>query len=305
MRVLATTVVCGFLISCGGGGGGSATGGAGGAGGASGSGGSGATGMISLRVVHTFLPSGMTIGPALDIYDEAIGEPSTSATPLIAGLSYGTVSGYVKPHLQQGGVFRLTALPAGSPPTDGTDQKGLWAGVDDGSHPQLTIVLSAEEPGVNTPLSGLAFSTYVEKGDDSYGSMGPLAPTPPAGQGEYLAGPIEVTAGNSVGGDYYLLVDDSCAPPLNGDPNVPDLPLWAAADGVAPVSSFALFAATPGSHDLSVVPWPSATPPTCQQLMGTGQGTITVSIAAGQQIITIAYGSSSTDLHLLTAPVAP
>lgn len=35
------------------------------------------------------------------------------------------------------------------------------------------------------------------------------------------------------------------------------------------------------------------------------QGEQSITIAAGQQVIAFVYGTSVTDLHLLTAPVAP
>jgi hypothetical protein len=259
--------------------------------------------------VNTFLPSGTT-GPTLDIYDNLALGSSASAKPIISGLAYGTVSAYVTPHYESPNVMHviLTALPAGSAPTDTTDAQQIW-GTDDGSNVQVTVVLTAERDDVigtsPPPLAGLSFSGSVEKGSDPNDGMGPLAPATPAGQGELLAStaPIDSTTLGAPPG-YYLFIDDSCTPPLNGDPNQPGLPTIEAIDGEAPVSSFALFAAAPGSHSVSVVAWTSSDAPTCDQLTPK-QGTTTQSIIAGQQILAFVYGSSATDVHVLLAPVAP
>ena len=146
----------------------------------------------------------------------------------------------------------------------------------------------------------------MEKGDDGKGSKGPLAPAPPASRGEFLASarPLDDLVSNSDG--LYFFVDGSCTPPLNGDPSVTDLPDLFAADGVSPMSSFALFPADPGARQIAVVDWSSAVTPTCMQLMGsTQQGEQSVTIASGQQVLVFVYGMSLTDMHLLTAPIAP
>jgi hypothetical protein len=292
--------------------GGSATGGAGGsvagAGGASG-GSSGAAGAITLRVAHTFLQSGKTTGPALDIYDDMYnGGPQASASgkPLIAGLAYGKMSSYVKPRFVDlgGTAVRLMALPAGSPSTDFADAIDLWGDPDDGSHPQLTVQLVGESLSDATPLAGLAYHAWIEKGNDVFsGAMGPLAPPPPAGQGEYLVSGSDAIATEPVGGfSTYFFVDDDCTPPLNGDTNLPGVPLVAIDISV---SSFALFPAAPGPHAISLVATTGSSTPVCSDLLGSRQGIATVSVAAGQQILTLVYGSSVTDMHLLTGPIAP
>jgi hypothetical protein len=308
MRTLVGMVACGFLISCGGGGGAGGTG-AGGQGGTSGGGAtSGGVSGVSVRVMNFFLPSGTT-GPTIDVYDNLVLGPSASAKPIISGLAYGTVSAYVKPHYTSPNNTRvtLTALPAGSAPTDTTDAQQIW-GTDDGSNAQVTVVLTGQGGGVGgtslPPLAGLSFLGLVEKGSDPNDGMGPLAPPTPAGQGEFLAGGgLNATTVGPPG--YYLFIDDSCTAPLNGDPNQPDLPQIEAVDGKAPVSNFALFAAAPGSHAVSVVVQEaSSTLPTCDQLTPK-QGTITQNITAGQQILAFVYGSSLTDAHVLLAPIAP
>lgn len=315
-------VVCGLLLSCGGGGGsstggagGSATGGVGGLGGtgASGGGSPGAPGAIAVRVANVFLQSGTTSGLAIDIYDDMYNygfQPSASGKPLIAGLPYGTMSGYVNPRFVNGNgaAIQLVALPAGSPSTDTTDARVLWGGTDDGSHPQLTLLLTNEGGDDGGPLSGFAYSDFYEKGEAPYSAVdrAPLAPPPPSGQGEYLVSLDAVgdpTPANPTGG-YFFFVDDSCTPPLNGYPNLPGVPLVYTVGGVSP-GDFSQFATIPNPHQISVVAWNEPGTPTCSDLLGARQGATTVSVAAGQQIITFIYGSSLTDLHLLTGPIAP
>lgn len=317
--LLAAVAVCGFSISCGGGGGSAGTGTGGqtggtGTGGQSGSTGGGATSGsasgISLRVVNTFLPSGTT-GPSLDIYDNLSQGPSASAKPIISGLTYGTVSAYVTPHYESPNamIVSLTALPAGSQPTDTTDAAAIWAAMDNGSHEQSTVVLTADRNSIvgasPPPLTGLSFSTFVEKGSDQENGMGPLAPAPPSGQGEFLVSTAPIVATTvGAGPGYYFFIDDSCTPALNGDTNVPGVPYIFAVDGEAPVSSFALFAATPGSHSISIVASTNSETPPCAQLTPM-QGTTPQSITAGQQILAFVYGSSETDVHVVLAPIAP
>jgi hypothetical protein len=328
MRSLLVSLAGAALISCGGSGGQAAAGGSGGpsdgAGGPSdgggGTGGAPDAGLgpvsgVRIRFVNTFLPSGTT-GPTLDLYDAVAagyggGTFAVSpATLLVAGLAYGAVSDYVAPHLDAAGsttVF-LMALPAGSPPTDTTDAVGVWPGIDDGSHAQLTLLLENLGPS-NLPgaglLDGIGSSPFVEKGDDGSGNAGPLAPPPPPGQAEFLAStaPIDVTPMPLVA-SYYFFIDDSCAPPLNGDPGQSGVPLLFALSTATPQSFFALFPTTPGTHQLSVVAWTDRVLPTCAQLTAR-QGAASVTVTAGQQSIAFVYGSSLTDLHLVTAPIAP
>ena len=291
--------------------------GAAGIGGASG-GSSGAAGAITLRVVNVFRPSGSTTGPALDIYDDMYGgaglQVSLSGKPIIAGLGYGKMSAYVRPHFVDDGgtAVELTALPAGSPSDDTTDAQPFYYADDDGSHPQVTVVVVMDGTGGGGPLSGFEYHTFLEKGDQTLPglttplSTGPLAPPPPAGQGECL---VNLNAMDNFDfsypeGGYFFFVDDSCTPPLNGNPNLPGVPFVNAAGATAP-DDFSQFVASPGSHNISIVAWPDPTTPTCAALLGSRQGTTTVSVAVGQQIVTFIYGSSLTDLHLLTGPIAP
>ncbi len=317
-----------MLVSCGSGGGTSSTGGTGGGaqvgsgGSTAGSGGGaaggidgstgGGDGVVTVRVVNLNLASGPTAGPSLDIYDDMYDgrlQPSVSGTPIIADLAYGTVSGYVNPRfVDSGGTsVRLVALPAGSPPTDTTDAEPFWSGIDNGSHPQLTILLDSDSPSSSAPGSFLAYTPYVEKGQDSLsGAMGPLAPPPPAGEGEYLVNTFAVddTINADPPGGYFFLVDDSCTPPLNGSQLMPGLPFVDTA-GSLPPDAYAQFAAAPGTHSISIVAWSNTATPTCSDLLASRQATASVSLAAGQQILSLLYGTSFTDLHLLVAPIAP
>ena len=54
----------------------------------------GSASEVSLRFVNVFVTAAKQAGPALDIYDTQMGQ---AAKPLIAGLAYGAVSGYVHP----------------------------------------------------------------------------------------------------------------------------------------------------------------------------------------------------------------
>jgi hypothetical protein len=308
---MLVTLVVGALISCGGSGGNTATGGSGGrADGGGGTGGQAADASpgpasgLSLRFVNTLLPSGTT-GPTLDLYDG-------TWTPLVTGLAYGAVSGYVVPRFTAAGSTSLLviALPAGSPVTDAADEGVVWSGVDDGSHAQLTLLLAQIGPASSPDAGALAGSgtaIFIEKGSDGYGNAGPLAPPPPTGQGEFLAStvPIDVTPTPFDASSYeYFFVDDSCTLPLNGDPNQAGTPYLFALPTATPKSFFALYPAAPGTHQLSVVAWTDGVLPTCAQLTAR-QGATSATVTAGQQILAFVYGSSLTDLHLVTAPIAP
>jgi hypothetical protein len=321
MRGIVVAAACIMLVSCGGGegtsgngGGAGSTGGGGGraAGGIGGSNVDGGTGVVTVRVANLTFAGGLTAGPSLDIYDDMYDgslQPSLSGTPIIANLAYGTVSSYVNPRfVDSGGTsVLLVALPAGSPPTDTTHAEPFWGGIDNGSHPQLTIMLNTEFPLSRAPGSFIAYQPYVEKGQDSFsGATGPLAPPPPTGEGEYLVNTFAVddTINADPPGGYFFLVDDSCTPPLNGGQLMPGLP-WVDTAGSLPPDAYAQFAAAPGTHSISIVGWTNTTTPACSDLPASRQGTASVSLAAGQQILTLLYGTSFTDLHLLAAPIAP
>jgi hypothetical protein len=259
----------------------------------------------SIRVVNLYAPKGAA-GPAVDVYDT---QPTGAAvTPILTNVGYGTVSAYVHPTLLSTfgqKTVELFALPAGENPATATandDSKEIGGLIDDGSDAHMTIVLSAEtgslqEPG---PLSGLSDSSRMESGDDGQGGKGPAAPPPPAGSGELLVDETIVPETGHTG--LYLMVDKSCAPPLNGDPNMKGIPYIFAADGVSPVSSFAVFATPPGSHQVSVVSWNSSTPPSCAQLTNR-QSPTSVTVTGGQQVELFVYGSTLSDLHILAAPI--
>jgi hypothetical protein len=259
----------------------------------------------SIRVANLYAPKGKP-GPAVDVYDTQL--TGVAVTPILTNVGYGTVSTYVHPHIlttfpqKTVGLF---ALPAGENPATTTandDSKEIGGLIDDGSNAHMTIVLSADTGSLQIPgpLSGLSDSTRMESGDDGQGGKGPAAPSPSAGSGELLVDDTVVPQTGSIG--LYLMVDKSCAPPLNGDPNVKGVPYVFAADGVSPVSSFAVFATPPGSHQVSVVSWISSTQPRCAQL-SKRQGATSVTVTAGQQVELFVYGSTFSDLHILAAPI--
>jgi hypothetical protein len=327
MRWLLVALVGGLLISCersggqtgtGGGGGlsgggsGGLSDGGGGTGGSDAGAGPGPASGMSVRFINTFLPTGTT-GPALDLYDATeipYGDGAVVVNPvtrLVTGLAYGAVSDYVAPHFAAAGstAIFLAALPAGSPPTGATDAIEVWSAVDDGSHAQVTLLLENFGPGTSQDaLAGIGSAIFVEKGDDGAGNAGPLAPPSSTGGAEFLAStaPIDVTAAPPA--SYYFFVDEACNPPLNGDPSQPSVPYLFALPTATPKSFFALFPSRPGTHQVSVVAWTDGLLPTCAELTAR-QGATSVNLTAGQQILAFVYGSSLTDLHLVTAPVAP
>lgn len=261
----------------------------------------------SIRVVNLYAPKGKP-GPALDIYDTQL--TGAAVTPILTGVGYGTVSSYVHPRLLSTfgqKAVELFALPAGENPATSTandDSKGVGGLIDDGSNAQITIVLSADTGSVQLPgaLSGLSTSERVESGDDGQGAKGPAAPPPPAGKAEILVDQSLVPQTGST--ELYLLIDHSCAAPLNGDPNMKGVPFIFNAATASIKSDFAVFATTPGTHQVSVVDWTSSTPPTCKQLTKL-QGTMGVTLTAGQQSELFVYGTSLSALRLLVAPVQP
>jgi hypothetical protein len=259
----------------------------------------------SIRVANLYAPKDKP-GPALDIYDTQL--TGVAATPILSSVGYGTVSAYVHPNLL--GTFpqktvELWALPAGENPATSTaneDSKAIGGLIDDGSNAVMTIVVSADTGGIQIPgvLSGLQDSERVESGDDGQGEKGPAAPTPPAGKGELLVDTSVTPQTGSSG--LYLMVDNSCTPPINGDPNVKGVPYVFAADSSSLKSQFALFPTTPGTHQVSVVSWTSDIQPTCHQLTKR-QSTTSVTVTAGQQDLVFIYGPTLSDLHIVAAPI--
>jgi hypothetical protein len=271
------------------------------------SGGSAEGGTLSsatIRVANLFAPKGNP-GPALDIYDHQL--TGSAATPILTDVAYGTVSAYAHPHLLSSfgqKTVELWALPAGENPATTTandDSRVIGGLIDDGSHAQLTILLTADtdagvEPGA---LSGLSDSEHMESGDDGQGGKGPAAPPPPAGKGEILVDQSDVPQTGHSG--LYLLLDHSCAPPINGDSQVPGPYIF---NSGTPTSAYAIFTTDPGTHQVSVVNPTSENTPTCTKLFTSkSQGLTSVTVAAGQQVILFVYGSTLTDLHLLPAPI--
>lgn len=279
-----------------------ATGGAGG--------GEGAVTGVSLRVANMFFSSRTPGGP-LDIYDVQLGpNMTTKPTPIISGVPFGSFSDYVHPHLigSLTKAVELEALPAGEDPiAHASDAQSIGGVLDDGSGAQITIVLEAPDDDnlLDGPLAGLTFSSVVEKGDDGQGAKGPAAPPVTGSGGQILASYAPAEESVKGANSYYLMIDSSCDPPLNGDPNTKGVPDIFAADGVAPVSSFAVFAATAGTHHVSVVEADGGEQDTCAQLQKKEQGGTDVTLAAGQQVEAYVYGSSKTDLHLAFGPIQP
>jgi hypothetical protein len=279
-----------------------ATGGAGG--------GEGALSGASLRVANMFFSSRTPGGP-LDIYDVQL-QPNmtTKPTPIISGVPFGSFSDYVHPHLigELTKAVELEALPAGEDPVaQAADAQSLGGFIDDGSGAQITIVLEAPDDDdlLSGPLAGLTFSTVVEKGDDGQGAKGPAAPPVTGSGGEILASYAPAMESIKGANSYYLMIDSACDPPLNGDPNTKGVPDIFAADGVAPVSGFAVFAASAGSHHVSVAEDDGGIEPTCAGLQKKELGGTDVQLAAGQQVLAYVYGSSKTDLHLALGPIQP
>ncbi len=282
--------------------------------GASDSDASGGTSQISVRVANLYMTDDKKPGPALDIYDVPLN--GQAATPILKDVAYGTFSDYVHPHFTTDfskDSIALEALPSGSDPTtDGSEAVMLTGRQDDGSHPQLTLLLVTGGDGEDTsnPLDALDTTTYVEKGDIAGGSglvpgnnAGPAAPAPPSGQDELLASTEVLKANGVPGDDYYLFVDSSCTAPLNGDPNSPGLPEIFASNpnGDAP-TNFAEFPAAAGTHQVSVVATTSFDTPTCASLTAK-TGTTSATLTAGQQTLAFVYGTSLSDLHIALGPI--
>jgi hypothetical protein len=263
----------------------------------------GTASQMSVRFANLYSQAGKP-GPAIDIYDT----PQYQAgRPIVTGLAYGAVSDYVVPHIPAdsvGDVAVFYALPAGEDPVaDSKDAVGIGGMQDDGSHPQKTFLLepsSDTNDQTDTPLAAISNTTRIEKGTDGTAS-GPAAPTPPAGKAQILVddtGTVDELDTFSV----FLLGDGSCAPPINGDPNEPGLPMVFAGYLHGTAEQFSVFTVDPGTYDLSLSVWKKSTPPTCKQLKATSEPT-SVDIQAGQQVELFGYGTSLQDLHLVAAPV--
>ena len=270
----------------------------------------GALSTLNLRIANFMSQTGIA-GPALDIYDDAL-NPATpggpAPQPLVSNLAFGAVSAYFHPHVPaNGGYIHLSALKAGSDPVaDVADAAGFFVGANDNA--QATIVLTYGGQGAlsaTAPLStgSISFSTLLEKGGGATFSGAVASPEPagPAGDGMFLADDANLPG--NLAGSNYLMIDDSCAPALNG-PSGEAVPHIFASDSATVQSAFALFPAAAGSHQVSVVNFSTGTEPTCKDL-APKQGAITVQLTAGEEALTYVYGTSATDLHLVIAPIAP
>jgi hypothetical protein len=265
---------------------------------------------VRIRVANFYDQQGQP-GPALDIYDVQLNALNGApATPIITDLAYGAVSSYVQPKEDATTIgvksVELEALPTGEDPdTSSADAASIGGVIDNGSGVQLTVMLSTDQsdagilPGA---LAGMSFSTRLEAGNDGQGSSGPAAPPAPAGKAELL---VDATNVPQSGDDSeFLSVDGSCAPPINGDPafygKLPEIVTSAS----SPIKSqFAIFATTPGVHQVSVIAWAKSVAPTCAQLTAK-QGTSSVTLTSGEQAMVFVYGNTVKTLHLTIAPIS-
>jgi hypothetical protein len=265
--------------------------------------GAGPASTATIRVANFYAP-----GAGIDIYDVSL--QGQAAKPILTNVAYGTVSAYAQPHQQANSIDKavlLTALPTGEDPVaqkgDATQIGGL---IDDGSHAQATIVVTASGDAPTASgtslLGNMSDSMRMEKGDDGQGGKGPAAPAVTDGSSELLVDTTSIPTNLSP--SLYLMVDSSCAPPLNGDPNMGKLPFVFAAATSAIQSQFAIFSTPAAAHQVSVVSWTTSTEPTCAQLT-TPQGTTTVTTTANQQVLIFVYGSTLDALHLAVAPIQP
>ena len=232
--------------------------------------------------------------------------------PLVSNVAFGAVSAYFHPHLApDGGYIHLYALKTGQDPVkDVADAGGFWVGSNDNA--QATIVLTYDGQGPLSsapPLSAsgsISFSVLLEKGGGpSFPDPAPpLAPAPPAGDGMFLASDNNIPGKLNLAGSSYLMIDDSCTAALNGPSDEPGVPHIFASATATVQSSFALFPAAAGSHQVSVASFDTGSSPACKDLTAK-QGTITVQLTAGEEALTFVYGTTPTDLHLAIAPIAP
>lgn len=269
----------------------------------------GAVSDVNLRIANLYETTALAAGPGLDLYDTPL--TGQAAKPLLTDVAYGSFSAYVHPHsVISGGTkaVQLYVLPTGEDPVASkVDAVNIGGVEDDGSGVQVTLLLAHDIGGVELPgaLPSLSFSTFVEKGDDgSGGRKGPIAPAPPGGDGELLASTTVLDDERIPGGGGYLMIDDSCAEPLNHDPNSTGLPEIFAASSAEFNTPFALFPVTPGTHEVSVATWTGSATPTCAQLTAK-QGQTSVAATGGQQNLVFVYGTSATDLHLAVGPIQP
>lgn len=261
--------------------------------------------QINVRYANFFVHK-HAAGPAIDLYE---GQTGAKGALLVRDLAYGTISSYVHPHLVPNQVVSsqglitlpIYAVPTGEDPLKApNDVHGLSALIDDGSHPQMTMVLQGEKDTIESgPLGGLSFSDRLEKGKFN-GTNTP--DIPPAGTTEILADATSVTAYPNLIGAAYLMVDSDCKAPANGDSAEPDLPAIFPAEGGVPKSTFAVFPEQTGAHQIAVATTDISDNLTCAKLTQR-QGQASTTLTDGQQIEAYVYGPSATDLHVAFAPV--
>ena len=272
----------------------------------------GGTSNLSLRVAN-FISQVGTAGPAIDIYDDALKPdlPTGPAPqPLVSNVAFGQVSVYFHPHVPaDNGYIHLYALKTGQDPVKDVAEAGsFWVGTNDTAQATIILTYDGQGPLSSAPplsaIGSISFSSWLEKGGGASfpGDTVPLAPPPPAGDGMFLAADRDIPG--NLAGSNYLMIDDSCAPALNGDPNDGNVPhIWASATASVQ-SAFALFPAAAGSHHVAVVYDGSGTSPTCADLTPK-QGDTTVELTAGEEALTFVYGTGPADLHLTIVPIAP
>lgn len=286
------------LVSCGGGGGGSdASPGAGGGGAVtttsaptfgSSNGSKGATGSAhgKVRVVNVFLRDDKAFGP-LDLYD--VPNPAADAKPLIKGLGYGEVSDYVGPRSISDRA-NLYVFPAGSTTRDDEKFGGQGisnAGWNDGE--QSTVVIGAAPALTAGDPTNLQYSEIPESDDAA---------------GRAIAGKGAILANHSGAGidakaaSVTLVVDGQC--PMRIDPeNSPGggQGLDQLANGNA-----VTYAVAPGSHDVALLAAAyDSSVSACTAADAFAQATVDVD--AGGRVEVFVYGTSPTDLKVVTAPV--
>jgi hypothetical protein len=275
-------------------------------------GGAGAESTLNLRIAN-FISQVGTAGPALDVYDDALTATQSGGptpVPLVSNVAFGAVSAYFHPHVPaDGGYIHLWALKAGeNPTTDAADAGAFFVGANDVAQATIVLTYDGQGPLSSAPplsaIDSLSFSSILEKGGGATfsGATASLPAIPTAGDGMFLADDANIPG--NLAGSNYLMIDDSCAAALNGPSDETGIPHIFASGTAAIVSPYALFPATAGSHQVSVVAFDTGSEPACKDLTAK-QGTTTVQLTAGEEALTFVYGTGATDLHLAIAPIAP
>lgn len=246
-------------------------------------------------------------GPDVDVYDNL--QPSFTATklpkgakPLVKGLHYGEISDYVVPGwvkpAEGTAEVSFTASISGKP--IGPDNVlasvgGLGEGT---SAPQETMVFSGGQ-SMDHGLNGLGYRVLVEKAGGSQGDAPPA--TAPAGKAVFALDQSGIPQPAQPGATFFV-VDDSCAPPLNGDGTAaaPSIYTDGPTDKYGP---FPFFPADPGSHGLAVTFWPSGPIATCADVKPQAPQS-TVDVDADTVYMTIPYGVDSDHIKIAVGAIA-